>query len=25
MRLSPEFNDLKLAIWNALKEELAVR
>jgi NitT/TauT family transport system ATP-binding protein len=23
MRLSPEFNDLKLAIWNALKEELA--
>src|SRR5574341_2515134 len=23
MRLSPEFNELKLAIWNALKEELA--
>jgi len=22
MRLSPEFNELKLAIWNALKEEL---
>jgi len=22
MRLSPEFNDLKLAIWTALKEEL---
>jgi NitT/TauT family transport system ATP-binding protein len=24
MRLSPEFNELKLAIWKALKEELAV-
>ena len=23
MRLTPEFNELKLAIWNALKEELA--
>ena len=24
MRLSPEFNELKLAIWSALKEELAL-
>jgi NitT/TauT family transport system ATP-binding protein len=24
MRVTPEFNDLKLAIWNSLKDEITV-